>query len=364
MNAERRRLIAAALAAAALPRPLRAQGFAGLGAEAEGYALPDRNRVLRFPQDHGAHPGFRIEWWYLTANLRDAAGTDCGLQWTLFRTALTPRPVPGPWEDGQLWLAHAAVTTPDRHLVAERFGRGGTGQAGVRAAPFSAWIDTWEMSAPDTPPERTPGAGIGDLVLRARTPDWSYALRLVADGPLVLHGAQGYSVKSPAGQASHYYSQPFYQAQGQLDLPDGRREVTGQAWLDREWSSQPLAGTQTGWDWISLHLEGGTRLMGFRLRDPVLGDFTSGSWIEADGTLSPFGDGVLRMTPLGREEVAGRQVPVRWQVDLPARGVSLRLDPVNPQAWMATSVPYWEGPMRISGSHGGRGYLEMTGYDA
>ncbi|MBN9582606.1 MAG: hypothetical protein J0G37_14030, partial [Afipia sp.] len=30
--------------------------------------------------------------------------------------------------------------------------------------------------------------------------------------------------------------------------------------------------------------------------------------------------------------------------------------------WMGTRVAYWEGPVAISGSHGGVGYLEMTGY--
>mgnify|MGYP003486757146 CR=1 FL=1 len=34
-----------------------AQGFAGLGATADGFALPDPDRVLEFPADHGAHPG-------------------------------------------------------------------------------------------------------------------------------------------------------------------------------------------------------------------------------------------------------------------------------------------------------------------
>jgi predicted secreted hydrolase len=26
-------------------------------------------------------------------------------------------------------------------------------------------------------------------------------------------------------------------------------------------------------------------------------------------------------------------------------------------------VPYWEGPVTISGSHTGTGFLEMTGYE-
>jgi predicted secreted hydrolase len=51
-------------------------------------------------------------------------------------------------------------------------------------------------------------------------------------------------------------------------------------------------------------------------------------------------------------------------VDLPAEGVAVEIDAINPQAWMGTSFPYWEGPVRIEGSHGGRGYLEMTGYGA
>jgi predicted secreted hydrolase len=29
---------------------------------------------------------------------------------------------------------------------------------------------------------------------------------------------------------------------------------------------------------------------------------------------------------------------------------------------MGLGFAYWEGPVRIEGSHGGRGYLEMTGY--
>ena len=44
------------------------------------------------------------------------------------------------------------------------------------------------------------------------------------------------------------------------------------------------------------------------------------------------------------------------------KGIDVRVEAVNPRAWMTTSVPYWEGPVRITGSHGGRGYLEMTGY--
>ena len=104
-------------------------------------------------------------------------------------------------------------------------------------------------------------------------------------GPLVLHGDDGYSVKSAAGQASYYYSQPFYTVEGTLDLPDGPVAVTGQAWLDREWSSQPLASDQTGWDWFSIVLDDGHRLMGFQLRGSQT--FTAGTWITPGGQATP-----------------------------------------------------------------------------
>lgn len=271
--ASRRSVLAHGLALCAAPAaaPLAAQGFAGLGTEAAGYAIPDRSPLV-FPRDHGAHPAFRIEWWYLTANLADAAGRDLGLQWTLFRSALRP---PDPdaaeagWQVPQIWLAHAAVTTPRRHVAAERFARGGVGQAGVRPAPFAAWLDEWRLAAPGADlPTQAPATGAvqadgpgttaasggsdGDaldrLTVAASAEDFAYEVTLTAEGPLVLQGEAGYSVKSPEGQASRYYSQPFYRAEGLLRLPEGDVAVTGRAWLDREWSSQPLADTQDGWD--------------------------------------------------------------------------------------------------------------------
>ncbi len=339
----------------ALALPAGAQGFAGLGTDAEGFArvLPDR--PLTFPADHGAHPGFRIEWWYVTANLTGADGQDYGIQWTLFRSALAPGDDGGArgWETPQLWMGHAALTTPDAHLFGERLARGGVGQAGVETAPFRAWIDGWAMAgAPD----------LRTLTLTAATPAFSYDLRLATEHAPVPHGAGGYSVKSEGGQASHYYSQPFYTVDGTLDI-DGRTvPVTGQAWLDREWSSQPLAGDQEGWDWLSLHLSDGRKLMAFQLRSAAGAPYTSGTLISPDGTPHPLGPGAIILTAGATAPVAGRRVPVGWRVEVPGEAIDVTVAAINPGAWMGTLFAYWEGPVRIGGSHGGRGYLEMTGY--
>ena len=329
-----------------LPVAGLAQGFAGLGQGSSGFTMPDPERNLTFPADHGAHPDFRTEWWYVTAALTGADGRDYGVQWTLFRSSLAPG---GP----QVWMAHLGVTTPDAHVSGERLGHDETGQAGVSVAPFEAWLDDWHLVSDDN--------GIGDLRLEARTAEAGYDLRLRAEGPIVLHGENGYSVKSASGQASRYYSQPFYAVTGTLHLPSGPVEVTGQGWLDREWSSQFLEADQAGWDWFSLHFEDGARLMAFVLR----GDepFRYASWIAPDGTTTPYYGDALSVEPMEVAEVEGRDVPVRWRLRLPQRGLDVTVAAVNAQSWQDTLFPYWEGPVRAEGSHPGRGYLEMTGYE-
>ena len=331
-----------------LPVTASAQGFAGLGTDVGGFATPAPNAVFDFPADHGPHPAYRIEWWYLTANLEDADGTPYGLQWTLFRSALAPYEAEG-WDSPQLWMGHAAVTTETDHFVAERLARGGTGQAGVEADPFIAWIDDWALE--------------GDwqtMQMRATGTDFAYQMDLTATGPLIFHGEGGYSVKSAAGQASYYYSQPFFDISGTLQLPSGDVTVTGSAWLDREWSSQPLAENQTGWDWFSLSFDDGHKLMGFRLQQTDGMNFTSATWITAEGETAPYPDGALQVEPLATNSA---DVPVRWRLTLPSRGVDVTVQAINEYAWMTTSVPYWEGPVTFEGTHQGRGYLEMTGYD-
>lgn len=337
-----------------LPCHALAQGFAGLGTTAEGFALPDPAYSLTFPEDHGAHGDFRIEWWYLTANLTAADGTDYGVQWTLFRAALAPGEGDG-WASPQMWMGHAALTSGDAHFFDERLARGGTGLAGVTATPFAAWIDDWRMEGA---PCAAPCDATDMLGLSASGPDFRWELALEAEGPVVLNGEQGYSVKSPEGAASHYYSRPYRVTSGTLTLPDDEIAVTGHGWLDREWSSQPLSPEQEGWDWFTLHFDSGAHLMAFQLREQTRTPFTSGTFLAPDGTSTQVTG--LTLTPLQTAHTAGRDIPVVWSLRLP--GHDLVITALNPDAWMDASVPYWEGPVRISGSSAGMGYLEMTGY--
>lgn len=349
------------------------EGFAGLGAQAEGFAHADASTPLIFPDDHGPHPDYRIEWWYLTANLEDETGEPLGLQWTLFRQALMPpqeRPAPTPWASDQVWMAHMGISQQATHLAAERFARSHSaqpnGQAGVIAAPFQAWIDDWTFQSPaDENFERfTLSAYSGEGDER-----FGYELTLEAEGPLVWHGENGFNAKTVEGQGSHYYSQPFLTIAGNVTLNGETREVQGNGWLDREWSSQLLTPEQTGWDWFSLHLNDGRKLMAYRLRGGGVngGDYLFAHLFDAEGTTQQIGTDILTLTPLSSARVAERDIPIRWQLTLPKAEIDVTIEARHPNRWMPTSVPYWEGDVIVRNTPTqeeiGVGYLEMTGYE-
>jgi predicted secreted hydrolase len=341
-----------------LPAITAAQGYGGLGTAAGDFAAVTPPADLSFPADHAPHPEFRIEWWYLTANLDGEDGAEYGAQWTLFRISIAPEPAGERWGSNQTWMAHAAITAADRHLYAQTYARGGIGQAGVELTPFRAWIDDWVMAGTDAP-----GDALSEMTVTANGAGFAYDLHAAAAAPPVPQGEAGYSLKAPEGQASYYYSQPFYAVDGTLTIDGQEIPVSGQAWLDREWSSQPMSGQQSGWDWFALHFDTGEKLMAYRFRRADGSASLAGTWITPDGTPEPLTGEEIAVTPLREQEVAGRELPVEWRVEVPGHGLEVDTAPLNAQSWMGTTFAYWEGPVRFSGTHSGRGYLEMTGYE-
>jgi len=345
-------LIACLLLTGCDPLAPEPKSFAGLGADAADFKQVVPGVPLVFPRDHGAHEGFRIEWWYITANLKDEQGRDWGVQWTLFRSALRPGPETMNWNSPNLWMGHAALTGPGGHQASETLARGGIGQAGVEAQPFRAWINDWSLQG---------NPGVDRIQMRANGQGFGYDLALTSDQPVVLHGLHGYSEKSGKGQASYYYSQPFYKVSGEVEREGQRVAVTGQAWLDREWSSQPLAAGQSGWDWFSLHLRSGAKLMLFQVREARGAPYRAGTWVDAQGQAQALQGEQIELTPLAWTKLDnGKQLPTRWRVQVPSLQVDVEVEALEPKAWMGTRFPYWEGPVRVGGD--GRGYLELTGY--
>ncbi len=336
-----------------------------------GYAEVKRGVPLIFPQDHFPHPDYRIEWWYMTANLKDQQGQDWGLQWTLFRQSLSPDANLEGWDSDQIWMAHAAVTTPDKHFFAQRFSRGGIDQAGVNQLTgsngFDAWIDDWRwQSASDT---------LFPSTLEFNVGDHKVSLELNSKDDWVLNGDAGFSQKSAQGQASYYYSQPNITVKGTVKTEDKTIPLSGNAWLDREWSSQALAQNQKGWDWFSLHLDDGNKLMVYQLRHDTGNDWISGSWISAEGEVTPLGKGDIELNSSSESQITSNNnrsitLPLDWTIsvstsNLPALNRSLTIKPLYDEQWLSTSFPYWEGVVLVSDDKGqsvGKGYMELTGY--
>jgi len=347
------------------PAEPAASGLAVLAQGAQGFAQARPDTPLEIPRDHGAHPDFRIEWWYLTANLEDAGGRAYGAQWTLFRYA-TQQPGAAEsdtaWNSEQVYMGHLALTTPTGHVAFQRYARGGdhggVRQAGATAEPFAAWLDDWRLAST--------GEDWLPLEVRARQGDHALRLQLDSDRPLVLQGQGGFSQKHPGGGGSHYYSQPFLRARGELIVNGASIPVTGQAWLDREWSSQFLQPGQAGWDWFALHLDSGEKLMLFRLRQRDGADhFLHGVLIEPDGQKRVLDPAGLSFHVLAETAVAGRRLPLHWRIDLPEIGRSLTVEALHPDQWLDLDYPYWEGVVTVSGDDSdnrGIGYLELTGY--
>jgi predicted secreted hydrolase len=343
--------------------------FSVLRQQLDGYAKVVPGKRIVFPDDHGIHPDYRIEWWYLTANLKDDQGRNWGLQWTLFRQSMDAKPVLDGWGSNQLWMAHAAISTPRGHIHEQRFSRGGINQAGVTVAKraelnqsksgdFSVWIDDWSWQSKSANPfPSTLSFSIGKTKLKVD-------LRSVM--PWVLNGDKGYSQKSGQGQASYYYSQPHIDVEGSVIHEGEQLTLTGKAWLDREWSSQPLSANQKGWDWFSLHLNTGEALMVYRLRQADGKHWLSGSWIVPDGSSLSLGPDDITLKVLERRWVkAGDQrveVPLLWTIRLPKLKKEWEVGALYDQQWMDTQFPYWEGVVKVNDGKAGVGYMELTGY--
>ncbi|GMV01858.1 MAG: carotenoid 1,2-hydratase [Burkholderiales bacterium] len=369
-----RRRVLATLAAAGCG--LRATGADAADAPATGasFAAGDafyppvvRGEPLKFPRDHGAHPPFRTEWWYLTGWLRrldgDRRGQPLGVQVTFFRSRTRHDAAnPSRFAPTQLLLAHAALALPEhgRLVHAQRAARAGFGLASASGDDTALTVDGWSLAR--DPADR----------YHARIDDRRFALELdaAAHAPPVLQGDAGFSRKGPREQqASFYYSRPQLRTAGVIRIDGAHATVEGLAWLDHEWSSEILDAAADGWDWTGLNLDDGSALVAFRirLRDGGVA-WSYARWSTADGAASAGNDSAVRFVPARHwtSPRTGARYPVAMRLELGARTLVLEplFDDQELDTRASTGTIYWEGAVRAfeGGREVGRGYLELTGY--
>ncbi len=350
------RLLLLALAFAAAVTPASAQ-------RTPTFAEVRPGVVLRFPRDHGAHPLFRTEWWYLTGWL-DGLDRPVGFQITFFRhrPAIDTRN-PSRFAARQVLFAHAAISDPrvGRLRHAQRIARAGFGLAEAATNDADVRLEDWRLS-------RSPD---GRFAAQIAAEDFRFDLAFGPTQPVLLQGQAGYSRKGPLpAQASHYYSLPHLKVSGTVRLDGRTRRVTGRAWLDREWSSTLLDPRAVGWDWIGINLDDGGALTAFQVRDGAgRALWSGGSLRDASGRLTVFGprDVVFATVRRWRSARTGAVYPVERSVTIRTAGGERRF-PIRPlfddqelDGRAGGGPVYWEGAVRTDG---GRGYLELTGYAA
>ncbi|MCG8496224.1 MAG: hypothetical protein MI796_09300 [Enterobacterales bacterium] len=404
-------------------------GFFGNMQSSDAFTPVKRGNTVELPRDHMSHPDFQLEWWYLTFVLSAEDGQEFGLQYTLFRfnTELNApvsvkanaensaevnanNHIARNWSNGQQWMGHASLHTAEQHYFEERFASGGVGNAYVDQQPFATVIDDWVWKAAQAEVQtgaeskvmfpsvlkvafgqssthhpvringKIPTTAADSLSELNDAPSVSavkVSLNLDTYGPFIKQGDNGYSKKTQDERLrSYYYSQPFINAKGTLNIEGNSVRVTGKGWFDHEWTSHLANSEAMGWDWFSLHLDDGSKLMAFRMhamnknmknsKSKHSEIFTTASYIAENGTKETIDQANVSITPTAYETInegeSPRSVPTAWRIQIPEKDIDLFIRPFKENQWNNSLFPYYEGRVEIKGSHSGSGFMELTGY--
>lgn len=337
-----------------------------------GFARAYAPREFAFPRDHGPHPQYKYEWWYVTGNVQTTSGRHFGFQLTFFRIGLTPvaSTRPSAWATRDIYMAHFALSdvASGQFHAFERFSRAAVGLAGASSTPLCIWLEDWYLQGAEG------GHATENLSLRLHAAENDVVLDVTVDSnkPVVLQGERGLSRKSAIpGNASYYYSATRMRTHGSVRVGGEVFSVEGLSWMDREWSTSALDKEQAGWDWFALQLSDGRELMYYQLRrhDGTVHPFSQGTLVSVDGVGHRLSADDVQLDVLDRwrSRRTGVQYPSRWRLRVPQAQLDLIIEPYLPDQELNVSVHYWEGAVHGSGDARKRavsasGYVELVGY--
>lgn len=275
---------------------------------------------------------------------------------------------PSRWTASHLHLAHFALTNPSekRFHCFEKVHRPGPGLVGAKTEVLDVWNENWSARYQD-----------GEIQLQAMAETIDLKLTLRPLKKPVVHGQDGVSQKGDEpGRASHYYSLTRLATTGQLRYGAETFPVTGQSWMDHEFGTNQLSDHQVGWDWFSLQLYNGEKVMLFqiRLKDGRIDPHSAGTVVSALGESSSLTQDAFSITTRRkwRSPKTGIIYPLGWNIVLAEQDAQLEIVPLQDDqelvATRSTGIAYWEGAVRVRGIWKkqpiqGRGYVELTGYD-
>lgn len=311
------------------------------GTSGEGEAAAPMRVMVKLPEDDAPHQNY-MEWWYYNSHLRARDGREFSFHYVFFLINSVV----------SYTVSHISLTDHQtgKHYTDQKESAGNPSAGTVRGFNFT--LGDWGMAG-----------SAGDDALRIKTADFAFDLTLSNSGPTVFQGGTGLLDFKQAG-TSYYYSRPRMSVEGQLSLGSRTFPVVGQSWFDHQWGDFQTG--VLGWDWFALQLDDGADVMLYQLRDrrnqPVL---FSGTYTR-NGTTEVLGERDFSAQALSswRSKSTGISYQTSWRVHIPSHRVDLQIAPVAQDseidARTTTYNTYWEGAIKVSGSHGGRGFLEIS----
>lgn len=333
-------------------------GLDGLRAD-DGFAIAQPGRRFAFPRDHGSHPEFRTEWWYITGHLDASDGQRFGFQATFFRQA---KRVDGKVD--QLHLAHAALldAKTETFLHEEKLNRDGW-DASASTTKLEVRNGNWSLRMSDDSEQMK-------LVCTVKA-DALIELDLKPAKALVIFGKDGVSRKGASPDAaSHYLTFPRLDAKGTVKQGSLTHSVKGEAWMDHEFSSSQLDEGQVGWDWAALQLKDGREVMVYRMRlaDGSSDPASTLTLIARDSTLASHTSEAFQWQAIDAWQSHRTQATYPNHVRITVGTESFELRPLAMDQELGgslTGLPYWEGACDVHDAKGaiiGRAFLELAGY--
>ena len=298
---------------------------------------------VSLPRDHGAHPGFQVEWWYTAGTVAADRGDD----YFWFATV---------WASSGVLVARVNVVDlqSNRVVLSQEYTRFAAlaphqtqidvGGFGLGYQPAGAW-GRWSVDAP---------VGTRGLLRLALTPVQPY----------ILNGPNGI-VAEGKGALSDYYSDPRLAAHGTLELDGRTTRVSGQGWFDHQWGNFASNASSMHWNWFACQFANRSDLMLYQFITPggqPIG-IQSASFVSPAGKVThPQQFTITPLPPMIQPAGASGTYPLGWQLVVPSARVNVTLKARASNQFIANeSIPgFWEGAAAITSGAPGSCIVEST----
>jgi predicted secreted hydrolase len=301
-------------------------------------------RNISLPKDEGYHP-VETEWWKYTGHLVTESGRtfDFYLSTTFLLNNMITHTV-----------IHSALNDHQqgKHFTILRRVAGNLSIEDSKGFEFK--LGDWLISGRN-----------GNDRLRIANNKFALDLQLESQQPPVFHGNNGI-IYSESGGNIHYFSRTRMRVTGKIDVNNIKEAVKGIAWFDHLWGD--FTTVNKSWDWFSLQLDDGVDLMLYQIRDKA------GNPERFEGSITEQGitevlkdkDFVIKAGKKWRSDKTGISYPVVWDIKVPKKNIDITIksnvENGEIDARLSTYNVYWEGAVRVEGTHTGKGFMELSGY--